>query len=168
MTNGLAPYLLDEERRTGTYVACHYTPESCQLLADWAESIKVPKPLAKNKFHTTILYSRTELKGVSGILEKNPGWFFAPKKLELFDPRTKEETTKALVFVMEAPELVSLHGSLLAAGGSHDHDGYHPHITLSYAVPPDFNIAGIEMPDIKLEVSDVYAEPLDLNWSKKK
>jgi hypothetical protein len=56
---------------------------------------------------------------------------------------------------------------MVEAGGSHDFDNYHPHVTLSYEVPADIDLAAIKPYAGALEFGPELFEPLDLDWKRK-
>lgn len=156
---------LGMERRVGTYVECKYTKKSCEALHEFVLSLNIPHPLEASKYHTTILYSRAPLPNIHGILETRPGWRFAPRSFKKFDVRGGIGEC-ALVLLLDAPNLADMHIQLRVAGGTHDHDDYVPHVTLSYRFPIDHeNLTTV--PNLLLEVEEVRAVELDLNWSRK-
>jgi 2'-5' RNA ligase len=155
-----------ERRKTGTYVSCDYTPASVKLLAEWCEENAIPEPLGKRHYHTTVLYSRSDVPTAQKILD------FITKDIELsaigfklFDSMDNPESA-ALVLEFEAPQLVALHNLLVANGGTHDYPDYTPHLTVSYKASKDLDLTQFKLPDFKMVVRKFKAEPLDLDWKE--
>lgn len=160
-----------QERRDGTYVEATYTTETVDLLSDWVKENKIPQPLDKTKYHSTVLYSRTQLPKVHGAIydrridTSRDGWQCQPTGFKLFDSngRFGDKTKKALVMLLSAPKIEELFAQLLAAGGTHDYPDYYAHVTLSYKCPLDFDLAKLHVPSFYLQVYQVIAKPLDIN-----
>lgn len=161
------------ERRKGTYVACKYTEESCVALISWATVVGVPNVVHPKDLHSTILYSRAPLEELHGDVDVDfSTWNFAVEALVEVPVRPGAVAPgavpdhSALALKLKAPELVKLHGDLIALGGTHDFPDYMPHITVSYSVPPEF-AARLQAPALRLSVTKVYAEPLNVDWKDK-
>ena len=155
------------ERRQGTYVSCDYDPQTTQNLAGWCAANLITDPLAPEKYHSTVLYSRKPVEKAQEIIDG------LGKEIELeavgfklFD--SKEDPTKAaLVIELKAPELVALHKKLIAAGGTHDYDDYTPHVTVTYTADPTLDLSSLKLPDFKFVIKGFKTKPLDLNWKDK-
>lgn len=155
------------ERRQGTYVSCDYDLQTAQNLAGWCAANLITDPLAADKYHSTVLYSRKPVEKAQEIVDT------VAKEIELeavgfklFD--SKEDPAKAaLVIELKAPELTALHKKLIAAGGTHDYDDYTPHVTVTYTADPNLDLSSLKLPDFKFVVKSFKAEPLDLNWKDK-
>lgn len=90
------------------------------------------------KMHVTTVYSRKDFKGY----EPSKAKIVVPPKSFVLD-RLGEHN--ALVMYFDSPHVVSQHKKAMELGASWDHDGYRPHLTLSYdtgdsslTAPPDF------------------------------
>ena len=154
------------ERRNGTYGACRYTRESKKKINHWMSENSIPNPIDVEKLHTTVIYSRAEISIVRifDVLTNNF------KEIELgikgFDKfETSSGSDKyALVALLDAEILERLHLTLRTYGATHDFPEYHPHVTLSYNIPDEFDISSISIPNFKLQIDEIYFEPLNLNW----
>jgi len=160
------------ERHKGTYAAVKYDEISCMMLSELLKIWNVPNPIKTNDFHSTLIYSR---KQIPNIIQRNMdheelkrvGWRFLIKSLELFSSSSDKNVKSVLVMLLEAPELVNLHGELIKAGATHDFPEYNPHVTLSYDVPVDYDWQSIILPPIYLLPNKIYFEPLDIDWNSK-
>lgn len=155
-----------ERRQHGTYVSCDYDLESAQNLGKWCVENLITDPLAADKYHSTVLYSRKPVEAQEIIDKLNEELEFGCIGFKLFD--SKEDPTKsALVIELDAPQLVALHKKLIAAGGTHDYDDYTPHVTVTYTAEPSLDLSSLKMPDFKVRIKGFKVEPLDLNWKDK-
>jgi 2'-5' RNA ligase len=155
-----------ERRKTGTYVSCDFSLNSAKLLSEWCIENSIPDPLEKRHYHTTILYSRSNVPNAQSILDS----VTIPIELsiigfKLFDSEDNPDAN-ALVLEFSAPYLVKIHQQLIAAGGTHDYDDYTPHVTVSYKAPRDFDLTKLKLPKFQIMVRKFKAEPLDLDWKE--
>lgn len=155
-----------ERRKTGTYISCSYTRDSENLLEEWVrrQGQDIPKPLDKQNYHTTIMYSRKELNLVPYPSFANK-YKVRTKGYRLF-PSDKGAQFRSLALLLEAPELSNYHGALIKAGGTHDFPDYTPHITLSYYANENTKLWELNIPDFELEIYGIMICPLDLNWNE--
>lgn len=158
------------EQRKGTYAATEYEA-SRSILEAWVDIWKIPNPIDPKHYHSTIIYSRTQIsvagqRLVDEASEVGSEWRFLPKSLALFKSSAVSKLDDVLVMLLEAPELVSLHRELCKHGASHEFDSYEPHITLSYNIPVDFEWQKIILPPVYFIPSRIYFEPLDVNWKE--
>lgn len=153
-----------DRRDPGIYISCEYDRDSLIPLIEWMKDHNIPCPVIPGQIHTTILYSKTPVKGIPPIEFSN--WEIEPAEFDLFPlSHTDESEVKALVIKLSSPELIATHQELIERGGSHDFPEYHPHLTLSYNVPADFDLSTLTLPDVKLRPKAVYIKPLDKNWA---
>jgi len=179
------------ERRAGTYAAVKYDATTCAIVAEWCKINNIPNPIDVEKMHSTVIYSRAQIGldvqqnlasvGLVNHLKVNnkviypapgaypaTGWRFTTGEFKLM-PTSSEKGAKkeVLVLTLNAPELVKLHDELCRRGATHDFDDFIPHVTLSYKVRLDFDMSLVP-PPVYFIPSQIYFEPLDLNWSEKK
>ena len=136
-------------------------------LITWAKDNGFTSTLAADDMHVTVLYSRSPVDPMKmgeswsgddqGRIRVKPG---GPRAIERFGEN-------AVVLLFASWELESRHRSMVEAGGSHDFDEYHPHVTLSYEVPADVDLAAIKPYAGALEFGPELFEPLDLDWKRK-
>ena len=155
--------MTENRRNPGTYISCEYDRESLEPLVKWMQDHEIPFPIQLGQIHTTILYSRTPVSAIPAI--DFADWEIEPMHFELF-PLSSEDVgeLRALVLRLSSDELIDTHNKLVARGGSHDFPDYHPHLTISYNVPADFDLSKLTVPDVKLRPRAVYIKPLDRNW----
>ena len=153
-----------DRREHGIYISCEYDRESLEPLIIWLKEHEIPYPVLPGQIHTTILYSRTPVNSIPAI--EFSEWEIEPSHFDLF-PLSCDDCgdLKALVLRLSSEELVDTHKELVARGGSHDFPEYHPHLTVSYNVPADFDLSKLSIPDVKLKPKAVYIKPLDKNWA---
>ena len=139
----------------GLYVAAKFSELTLDALENLQRSLKVPNPVPREKFHSTICYSRVNIPYVvaSGSLEvANSG------HLEVW----KTDDGSTLVLVLDSDYLSCRHMYARAIGATHDFPDYTPHITLSYNVGPLTYKGEVQIPVV---LDREYKEPLKLNWS---
>ena len=155
------------EGKNGTYCACRYTIESKKKINHWMSENSIPNPIDVEKLHTTVIYSRVEIP-IDRIFDALAR--IAIKDIELgikgFDKFeiSPGSNKYALVALLDAEILERFHLTLRTYGATHDFPEYHPHVTLSYNIPDEFDISSISIPNFKLLAEDIYFEPLNLNW----
>lgn len=139
----------------GLYVAAKFSELTLDALENLQRSLKVPNPVPREKFHSTICYSRVNIPYVvaSGSFEvANYG------HLEVW----KTDDGSTLVLVLNSDYLSCRHMYARAIGATHDFPDYTPHITLSYNVGPLTYKGEVQIPVV---LDREYKEPLKLNWS---
>lgn len=157
-----------KERRSGTYAACRYDDHSRAVLEEWTSLWSIPEPTDPGDYHTTIIYSRVPIapemqKNLNQQELKKMNWRFLIDRFEVFPTKLGSDS---LVGILDASPLVELHNLLIRAGATHDFPDYIPHITLTYNLPINFNWKEIVPPPVYFIPSEVYFEPLDLNWKE--
>lgn len=140
---------------------------NASALIAWAKDNGFSSTLAADDMHVTVLYSRSPVDPMKmgeswsgddqGRIRVKPG---GPRAIERFGEN-------AVVLLFASWELESRHRSMVEAGGSHDFDDYHPHVTLSYEVPADIDLAAVKPYAGALEFGPELFEPLDLDWKRK-
>ena len=148
------------ERRNGTYGACKYSEKTKSDVREWLKQADIPTPVNVDKLHTTVIYSR---KPVIALDKPVSGVSFKIKRFDRFETKPGGSTF-ALVGVLEAKMLEDIHEKMKLKGATHDFPEYHPHVTFTYDLPADFDLASLEIPQISFEPVLIYFEPLDLNW----
>lgn len=133
----------------------------------WAKKQGFTSTLSADDLHVTVLYSRQPVDPMkmgqawgedeNGNLRIKPG---GPRAIE----RLGEN---AVVLLFPSWDLQSRHRDMVEAGGSHDFDEYHPHITISFEVPADMDLTAVKPFTGALEFGPELFEPLDLDWKRK-
>ncbi|GAM06338.1 phage portal protein [Novosphingobium sp. MBES04] len=136
-------------------------------LITWAKKNGFTSTLAASDMHVTVLYSRTAVDPMKmgeswagddqGRIRVKPG---GPRAIERFGEN-------AVVLLFASWELESRHRSMVDAGGSHDFDEYHPHVTISFEAPADMDLTAVKPFTGALEFGPELFEPLDLDWKRK-
>lgn len=162
---------IKEERRKqqrGTYAGVKYSPESVEALQKFMKHHKIPNPIAPNKIHTTLLYSRKYLPNY-----KPQGMLKYPLKARFKEyvvwktspPDPKQEPWNCLVMKIDCPELEKLHKKYMEEhDAEYDYDEYHPHITLSYNIG-NLDVTHLPPFDGHLDIVEEYGENLNLDWA---
>lgn len=135
-------------------------------LIAWAKANGFKSTLAADDLHVTVLYSKTAVDPMkmgeswsgdeNGNIRVKPG---GPRAIERFGEN-------AVVLLFASWELESRHRSMVDAGGSHDFDEYHPHVTISFDVPDGFDLAALKPYAGALEFGPELFEPLNLDWKR--
>lgn len=136
-------------------------------LIAWAKKNGITSTLTPDDMHVTVLYSRTAVdpmkmgEGWSGDEKGNltikPG---GPRAIERLGP-------DAVVLLFASSDLTWRHQSMIENGASHDYDEYQPHVTISYEVPSDFDLAALKPFTGELRFGPELFENLDLDWKSK-
>lgn len=155
---------LFEKQEPGTYVGVRFSQDTIDDLVDFQKAHDIPKPLASDKFHTTLVYSRKKIEwdAQDDIADEDvtaKGW-------HIFETRS-EPPTRCLVLLLDSEYLQDRFNHAQCLGATHDFPDYKPHITLSYDVGDDFDVDALPKPDFEIVMSEEYAEPLHSNWSGK-
>ncbi|BAQ22811.1 RNA ligase [Edwardsiella phage PEi20] len=140
---------------TGLYVAAKFSELTLDALEELQRNLRVPNPVPREKFHSTICYSRVNIPYVtaSGSFEvANSG------HLEIW----KHGESPVLVLVLDSEYLRCRHQYARAIGATHDFPDYTPHITLSYNVGPVTFKGEVKIPVV---LDREYKEPLKLDWA---
>lgn len=153
---------LEEKKSDGTYASVTYTSGSKYQLRKIQKELDIPNPLNKNKFHTTLIFSRKVLPDA-----KSRDLRHKSDVTELtLDEWEQRNGTPCLVAKFDSDFLTIRHEHYKAMGGTHDFDSYQPHITLSYDISD--HVGEYKGKVVKLDQPLVFArevvEPLDLNW----
>lgn len=156
-----------KERRKGTYVACKYSKESTDLLYHWANIWNVPNQVPEKDLHSTILYSRVPLATCDYVNHDyhsmaQLGWRFLPTEVKAL---ASKSGPRALILLIEASELQTLHKEFLSKGATHDYPSLMTHVTISYNLPEDFDVTKMVPPPVYLIPTKIYTEPLDCDWT---
>lgn len=111
---------------------------NAQQFIDWAKSQGFETTLEPGDLHATIAYSRTPMEWPT------------PRRTKLVVRGAKGRQVErlgdkgAVVLRFDSNVLANRWQQLRDAGASWDHDGYRPHITISYRVPEGFNLDAVK------------------------
>lgn len=151
------------ENSNGTYASVTFTSGSTKKLHDLQKKLNVPNPLTRNKFHSTLIFSRKELKNIDSrelrkVLDTNE---FTMREWE------QRNGVTCLVITFHSQWMDDRHKFYRSKGGTHDFDSYEPHITLSYDITGheglfDGKVVNFETP---LVLAKEIVEPLNTNWN---
>ena len=157
-------FMAENESSDGTYASVTYNSATQQRLRKIQKELEVPNPLNRNKFHTTLLYSR---KKVDDVESRDLRYVSKVSELVLDEWEQRDGTT-CLVAKFDCDFLSKRHEHYRSLGGTHDFDSYQPHITLSYDL--EDKVGDFKGTTIKLESPLLYAreivEPLNLDWKE--
>ncbi len=154
------------EQARGTYAGIRYDTPSKRAIHKYISENKLPNAIRPDKVHTTLLYSRKHLPNYkpAGPISLT----CHPKGFTVFQTRGEGPSTKALVLLLDCPELVKRHKELMAEhGATYDFPTYEPHITFSYDLG-DIDYTKLPAFTTPLHAVEEYAEDLDLNWATTK
>ncbi|KQX18405.1 MULTISPECIES: phage portal protein [unclassified Sphingomonas] len=136
-------------------------------LIAWAKSAGFTSTLPAGDMHVTVLYSRTAVDP----MKMGESWAGDDKgqiTVKPGGPRAVERLGEsAVVLLFSSYEIESRHRDMVAAGGSHDFEDFHPHVTLSYEVPAGLDLDTVKPFTGRLLFGPELFEPLDLEWKRK-
>lgn len=124
------------QKFTGTLYTCRPVVNADEVIA-WAKSQGFATVTDPADMHVTVAYSKAQLdwpppRNTHIVMNTLPGY-----ALERLGDKG------AVVMCFKSPLLAARWQALREAGASWDHEGYKPHVTLSYNVPADFDLAGV-------------------------
>lgn len=159
--------LQESESKKGTYAGVKYCTESKQAIEDYCNTNNIKNCLAKDKIHSTLLYSTKFLPNYVA-----PGDLDTPIKATAssFDiwatqPDENGAVKNCLVLKLTCPELVKRHKLLMDEHkAKYDFDDYVPHVTFSYDVG-DIKIKDLPKFTKPLNIISEYQEDLKMDWA---
>lgn len=156
---------LYEDTEDGTFVGLKLYSQDAQRLHQFALDNEIPNPEPVDRLHVTVLFSKTVVPDIKpwGLLKK--GMFGMPKEARIFG----EGDEKALVIVLDAPDIVKRHKQLLSMykEAEHSHDEFIPHVTLSYNAG-DFDPQTLDLSSLgMITLVEEYTNDIDSGWSGK-
>jgi 2'-5' RNA ligase len=154
-----------KQKTKGTYMAVDFSADTVKRLRKFMKDHDIPNRVPKEKYHTTVIYSRKYLPDVKALGKIDPPWIGKPVKLDIF---TSKEGNNCLVLLFSCKELVKRHEQIMDEHkATYDFPEYHAHITMSY------NCGDFDPKSIKdfssigdIEIVNEYAEDLNLDWAK--
>ena len=150
----------------GSYVGVTPAKESKNKIKQLIKQLKVDNPIARDKMHCTVIYSRKPISDFTAKGTLDPAIKAIPKSLKIFQT---QEGKNALVLELDCEELHYRHQSIMKEyGATYDYPEYIPHITLSYDCK-DFDVSSISKEDLCniidcIEIDNEYYEDLKLDW----
>lgn len=149
----------------GTYAGVKFSDRTNNELTQFMLDHSIPKPLAKDKLHTTLLFSRVHCPNYIPIGKVS--WVGIPTKYEVFKTRPQdpnEQPKNCLVMLFKCYVLQLRHKHLMQVhGATYDFPEYNSHISLSYDIDT-LDISTIPLFDKGIEIVEEYGEDLNLNW----
>lgn len=151
---------MDETRPAlsqGTYVSVIFSKATQLAIQNFLTRHGIAQPVIGDDLHTTIIYSR---KLIDWSLASNIN-----KSIELDNAhfevwKNYGEETYCLVLAYQSEWLQNRFRLARELGATWDFPDYHPHVTLSYQVPENFDITQLEIPDFRLQLEKETLEIL--------
>jgi hypothetical protein len=143
----------------GLYVRRNLTPASAAAVAAWASKQGLTNLVPEHEMHATIVYSRTSvwLLPLDGdVTASGEG-----RSVE----RLGDQGAAVLRFV--APALDARWQEARQTGASWDHEGYTPHVTITYDAA-DVDLAQIAPFTGELTFGSEIHQPINENWAEEK
>lgn len=162
-----------KEETKGTYAAVKFSDDTKEAIAKYIADNDLPNPLAKEKMHCTLLYSRKYCPDYQPLGKIDPPWIGKPTKLEVWESKAKqggEKGSRCLVMKFNCSQLNERHEELMDEhDATYDFPEYETHVTLSYDIG---DLDEEALPDITeavktIEIVEEYGEDLDLDWASK-
>lgn len=157
---------LVEAPEDGTYAGVRFYKDDVKKLAEFVQANNIPNPLPPEDYHCTLLFSKVPVPDYvpHGMYKK--ALFCQAKDVKLWG----EDEEKALVIILDCPDLVRRHEYLMAnhPEATWDHPEFIPHVTLSYDAG-DFDISKLNVKDIgMLSIVEEYGADIEADWEKDK
>lgn len=155
------------ESEPGKYIGVRFSQETVDNLVQYCQDTGIPNPLAPEKFHSTVLYSRKPLPDLEAIGDYEVPMYGTLTEFDVWQSTPDEgEPTNCLVLKYDCTELSDRHNELSEMYNvPFDFEGgYKPHVTFSYDIG-DFSIDELEVPNFKIEIVHEYEEELNTNWA---
>lgn len=150
-----------KKNEAGVFACINPDKASVKKIEDFVKSIDIDNPLGSDKYHVTIVYSKTACPDAYDYKFDMPMKAKFKEWKKFFNRRDK---TDCLVMVLDCPKASKAQKDLLGLGCVSDFPDYHAHITLSY----DFNKEMPKIkPDFEITFNEAKVKPLDDNWSAK-
>lgn len=130
---------------------------NAEQLYNWAVARGIKNVVPPEEMHVTQVYSRAP---VTDFTPKDDT-VIVKRKVQMLGDKG------ALVLSFASDAFQARHTQAMAAGASHDFDGYHPHVTLSYD-SSDPDPTRLTPPDFPLKFGPEVHQPLNENWAKDK
>ena len=142
----------------GLYVSAHFDRTTYDNLNRFVQNLQIENTVPPGKFHTTIVYSRRWVPLKPAIYREN------------IDPRSYKWKVfgtpglECLVLTFESEVLHSRWKEAIGLGATWDHNGYQPHVTITYDAR-DINVDSLPLPEFPLVIKDELHKANDENWS---
>jgi len=137
---------------SGLYASREVEPTSAEMLAAWIHDNNIPNPISTTNMHVTVVHTKSDL----------PNWQ-PDRRVLTVKPSTYsiDKFGDVLVLRFRSQELAMQNQKARALGAVMTYPEYHPHITLSYKVPPTFDWTSLRPPPIYIELDPERNEALD-------
>ena len=128
---------------TGIYSYRPVSPESLYSLAGWVRDNNIPNPIPSSSLHCTVINSSNKFLGY--IVDSTPVTVH-PFSFSM------EMMNTALAVVFQSSTLQKQHDFAISMGATHEYQTFHPHISLSYAIPLDFPLWNLKPPFFQIDL----------------
>ena len=156
-----------KESKTGTYVAVTFSKDTVKRIKAFMKDNDVPNPLASDKLHTTLIYSKKHLPDFKAQGKLDEPWIGKVTGLDIFK---SQQGNNCLVARFDCKEAVARHKEIMKEHeATYDYPEFKLHFTLSYDCG-DFDEKSIKDPAKSIgniEIVEEYTEDLNLDWAKK-
>jgi len=158
--------LLREAPEDGTYAGVRFWGEDVKKLEAFVAENNIPNPLPSEDYHSTLLFSKVPVPDYEPHGLYKMSLTAMPIDVKLWG----EDEEKALVIILDCPQLVKRHEYLMKKHpeATWDHPEFIPHVTLSYDAG-DFDISKLNVKDIgMLSIVEEYSDDIVPDWEKNK
>lgn len=160
----------DDTRTGGTYAGYRFDPEDVKKLRQWAKANKIPNRVPREKYHSTLLYSKKRCPDYKPLGKLETPIVATVSDSEIWDT---QDNKRAFIVRLSSDDMVKRHKQLMKEhNATYDFDEYKPHITLSYDVGKEFDLKDVGdfsdyIPDNKIRIVEEYHEDLVDEWQNK-
>ena len=154
---------LTEAPEDGTFAGLHLYGQDAQRLHQFALENEIPNPEPADRLHVTVVFSRKYIPDFKPLGKLKSPMRGMPIEARIFG----EGDERALVIVLDAPEVVARHKYVMDhyEEATYDHDEYIPHVTLSYNAG-DFDPETLDVSSIGMvTLVEEYTSDIDPDWS---
>lgn len=143
------------------YVSRRLLPRSARALRAWAEAAGIPNLVPAEKMHVTIITSQAPVDW----FELADDWGDSELQVKAGGPRKVGRLgEKGLVLFFGSARLRWRREEMIERGAVDKWDDYSPHVTVSYDIPTDFDLDGIEPFQGPLVFGPERFEPVNDDW----
>ena len=153
----LYPQLVFESMQSGTYAAVQFDKATINVLLKIIKDNNIPNGLTAEDFHSTICYSRKELKNFKTLGKFSTPWVGTPTKFGVF---ANGDKSCAILFYNCKKQTQRFNYICKEYGAKWDYENYECHVTLSYDIE-DFDMKQLNIKQVPLlSIVSEYTEDL--------
>lgn len=152
--------LIEITKKKGTYAAVQFDEDTINILLKIIKDNNIPNGLKAEDFHSTICYSRKELKNFKTLGKFSNPWIGTPTKFGVF---ANSDKSCAILFYNCKQQTQRFNYICKEYSAKWDYEHYECHVTLSYDIE-DFDMKQLNIKQVPLlSIVSEYTEDLELD-----